>query len=84
MKVDTIAFSVKPKNEWDICGGVALILAVGKVYRRFDDKELRFNRKDPLIPCGGAAGPAPLVQELFDNWKTAQQHQRSFSAQRPK
>ena len=59
-----MTFSAVPKSEWDICGGVALVEAVGKVYRRLDGKPCCFNRPSPRIKAGAAAGPAPLVDEL--------------------
>ncbi len=64
--VDDLTFSVQPKSEWDICGGVALIQAVGKVYCRYDERPILFNQPNTRITSGAAAGPEPLVQELMD------------------
>jgi len=63
--MEDLTFSVQPKSEWDICGGVALLAASGKVYRRFDGHPLRFNQPHVRIPCGAAAGRAPLVEECI-------------------
>jgi myo-inositol-1(or 4)-monophosphatase len=63
---DALTYSVRPKSEWDICGGVGLLLAAGRAYRRFDGAPNRFNRADPVIPCGAAAGPEPLASALRD------------------
>jgi myo-inositol-1(or 4)-monophosphatase len=40
---EDLTFSVQPKHEWDICGGVGLIQAAGLDYIRFDGTENRFN-----------------------------------------
>jgi myo-inositol-1(or 4)-monophosphatase len=64
--IDDLTFSVQPKSEWDVCGGVALIQAVGKVYRRIDGCPVYFNQPDPRIASGAAAGPLELVQEVVE------------------
>jgi myo-inositol-1(or 4)-monophosphatase len=61
---DDLTFSVAPKSEWDICGGVALLRATGMIYERLDRKPSRFNQLDPRIRCGAVAGPVPLTREL--------------------
>lgn len=63
--VDDLTFSVQPKSEWDICGGVSLMAAVGKVYRRFDGQSLRFNQSDPRIGCGAVASTNALATEFI-------------------
>ncbi|MBI4179210.1 3'(2'),5'-bisphosphate nucleotidase CysQ [bacterium] len=67
--VDHLTFSVEPKSEWDICGGVALLTAVGKTYRRLDGRPLRFGQPDLRIPCGAAAGPETLVSAFVSSWE---------------
>ena len=62
---DDLTFSVQPKSEWDICGGVALLNASGKHYRRFDGQQLRFNSPDTRIRSGGVAGPSWLVDQFM-------------------
>lgn len=61
-----LTFSVQPKSEWDICGGVALLAATGKVSCRLDGEPLRFNQPTPRIPCGMAAGDSMLVNALLE------------------
>jgi myo-inositol-1(or 4)-monophosphatase len=63
--LEDLTFSVHPKNEWDICGGVALIKAAGKGYRRFDGEPINFNQASPRILSGGAAGPVHLLSALL-------------------
>ena len=63
--VDDLTFSVQPKSEWDVCGGIALIQAVGMVYRRTDGDPVRFNQPDPRVASGAAAGPLQLVEGLI-------------------
>lgn len=64
--LDDLTFSVVPKNEWDICGGVGLLLAAGKAYRRLDDLPVVFNQRDPFMPGGGVAGPQALVDAFVE------------------
>jgi myo-inositol-1(or 4)-monophosphatase len=61
---DDMTFSVQHKSEWDICGGVALLEAAGKVYRRLDGEPLRFNQGSTRVTSGAVAGESVLV-EIF-------------------
>ena len=61
---DDLTFSVQHKSEWDICGGVALLEAAGKVYQRLDGEPLRFNQNDTRIRSGALAGDRGLVDRL--------------------
>ena len=63
--VDDLTFTVRPKSEWDICGGVALLGGVNKVYRRFDHEPVLFNRRDISIRCGAVAGGETLVSQFM-------------------
>ena len=63
---DTLTFSVLPKNEWDVCGGIGLILAAGRVYLRLDGAPVTFNQRDTRVPSGAVAGPEPLAGALRD------------------
>jgi myo-inositol-1(or 4)-monophosphatase len=60
-RADALTYSVRPKAEWDICGGVGLLHAAGGVYLRFDDVPVVFNRPDPRVPSGAAAGPRAIA-----------------------
>ena len=63
---DHLTFSVVPKSEWDVCGGLALLQAAGFPYVRFDGRPQRFNEPDTRITCGAVAGPAPLVEAFLE------------------
>ena len=63
-RADALTYSVTPKSEWDVCGGVGLVLGAGGVYLRLDRKPLRFNLARPRVPCGAVAGPPALAQAL--------------------
>ena len=63
--MDDMTFSAQPKNEWDICGGVALLESVGKVYRRFDHRPTLFNQKSTLVPCGAVAADPNLAEQFL-------------------
>lgn len=42
-------WTLVPKNEWDVVGGAALVVAGGGQIRFLDGSEPRFNRPDPLL-----------------------------------
>ncbi len=63
--IDDLTFSVQPKSEWDVCGGVALLAAAGKTYRRFDGKPVRFNERDTRLRSGSVAGSSHLVEQFL-------------------
>jgi myo-inositol-1(or 4)-monophosphatase len=42
-------WTLVPKNEWDVAGGAALVLAAGGEVRFLDGSEPFFNRPDPLL-----------------------------------
>jgi myo-inositol-1(or 4)-monophosphatase len=50
--------SLNPKNEWDICGGGALILAAGGRVTDLHGEPLRFNQERTLVNGVVAANPA--------------------------
>lgn len=60
---DHLTYSVRPKREWDVCGGVGLLLGAGRSFVRLDGVPLAFNRDDTRIPSGHVAGPPSLVPE---------------------
>jgi len=63
---EDLYFSVEPKSEWDICGGVALIRAMGLEYRRFDGMPISFGGEDSRIRSGAVAGQPRLVDEFLE------------------
>ena len=63
-RADTLTYSVLPKNEWDVCGGVGLLEAAGCAYLRLDGEPVVFNQPDPRISSGAVAGPRALAEIL--------------------
>ena len=61
---DALTYSIRSKSEWDVCGGVGLLLAAGRTYLRLDGAPLRLNQADTRIPSGAVAGPDFLAREL--------------------
>ena len=60
-------WTLVPKNEWDVVGGVALIRAAGGWAEVLDDPQRRFNRVDPLMAGLIASGPhleGPIRAEI--------------------
>ncbi len=49
--------SLKPKHEWDLCAGVALLLAAGGQTTDLAGRPLRFNQADVVINGVAAANP---------------------------
>ncbi len=43
-------FSLSPKHEWDVAGGVALVVAAGGVVTTVAGQALRFNQMPPRLP----------------------------------
>ncbi len=63
-------FSVEPKSEWDICGGIALIKAEGLSYERFDGVQQSFNSPSTQIRSGTVGGDAQLVNAFFGAFRS--------------
>ncbi len=61
---DPLTYSVLPKNEWDVCGGVGLLEAAGRAYIRLDGNPVVFNQPDARILSGAVAGPRALAESL--------------------
>lgn len=64
--LEDLTFSVQPKSEWDICGGVVLLHATGKTYRRLDGEPVVFNQPATRIQSGAVAGSAALVDAFVE------------------
>ena len=58
------------KSEWDVAGGVALVLAAGGDARTPDGEPPRFNRETPTLP-GLCACSAALAAALRREWASA-------------
>ena len=59
-------FSAKSRKQWDICAGVALVLAAGGLVTLLDGREIRFNSLELRHPLGiVASGPGlhPVLSE---------------------
>ena len=63
------SFTPKPRNEWDLCGGVACILAAGGQATNGAGEPYRFNRPDPLHigVCGTNGALHAAVLEMMSN-----------------
>ncbi|MCS6781593.1 MAG: 3'(2'),5'-bisphosphate nucleotidase CysQ [Gloeomargarita sp. SKYBB_i_bin120] len=62
-------FSLGPKHEWDVAGGVALVLAAGGVATDAQGQALQFNQMPPLLSGIVATTPAArdVVWQLLRN-----------------
>jgi myo-inositol-1(or 4)-monophosphatase len=61
---DHLTYSLRSKREWDVCAGIGLVEAAGRVCLRLDRRPVRFNRMRPEIPSGAVAGPEALARAL--------------------
>ncbi|MCC5816222.1 MAG: 3'(2'),5'-bisphosphate nucleotidase CysQ [Leptospira sp.] len=60
-----LILSLKPKNEWDICGGIAILNAMGFIsFEISTGSSYRFNREDTRT-YGLIAGRKDLVEEFW-------------------
>ncbi len=62
-------WTLEPKSEWDIAGGVALVEAAGGFARKIDGSPIRFNQKFTRLPGLLACGPYLLeeITSFLDN-----------------
>lgn len=63
-------WTLVPKNEWDVAGGVALVRAAGGVAMHSDGSEPAFNRPDTKLP-NLLAGPERLIRTLREKYLNA-------------
>ncbi len=59
-------FTAAPRSEWDVCAGVALVLASGGMVTLRDGSALRFNRSNPEFPSGVVASNPVLHAVLLE------------------
>jgi myo-inositol-1(or 4)-monophosphatase len=60
-------WTLVPKNEWDVAGGVALVVAAGGWATTLDGGPPRFNRPNPALRGLVASGPG-LLNTLTPDW----------------
>lgn len=76
-----LVISARPKSEWDVCAGVALVLASGQTcFTLLDFKEYVFNEKNLEKP-GLIAGKKEIVEELMKKEKDRLQKTFRFRTQ---
>jgi myo-inositol-1(or 4)-monophosphatase len=63
-------WTLVPKNDWHVAGGVALVVASGGWVKTLDGAQLRFDRPKLAIPGLIAAGPG-LLDILTPEWLEA-------------
>lgn len=65
-------WTLSPKHEWDVAGGIALVTAAGGRSGFTDDSGLRFNRSNPLLPglIASGAGLWPKIVQLLEGAKS--------------
>lgn len=64
MSLNPATFTLVPKSEWDICGGVALLKSRGYVYKLLNGNQVKFNERNTLIAVGAIAGAASEVERI--------------------
>lgn len=71
-----LTFSLEPKSEWDLCGGVALLQAAGYEFIKFDGSPVLFNNPDPLITSWTLGGKKERIAEVQAIIKSNENHLR--------
>ncbi|MFA4920825.1 MAG: 3'(2'),5'-bisphosphate nucleotidase CysQ [Candidatus Neomarinimicrobiota bacterium] len=57
--------SLKPKNEWDVCGAHCLLNEAGAKMTERNGQPITYNRANPLIPGGVIAGNNQLIKQVY-------------------
>ena len=60
--------TLRPKNEWDVCAGHALLLAQGGTMKTVTGKQIVYNQKNTVITPGMTGGNLSLVDKFVDRF----------------
>jgi len=60
--------TLRPKNEWDICAGHALLLAQGGVMKTLTGEDIQYNQPKTVVRPGMAGGNAALVDAFIERY----------------
>ncbi len=60
--------TLRPKNEWDVCAGHALLLALGGGMKTIRGDEIIYNQKDTVIVPGMTGGNLDLVDAFIGRY----------------
>ncbi|MBC8377136.1 MAG: 3'(2'),5'-bisphosphate nucleotidase CysQ [FCB group bacterium] len=60
--------TLRPKNEWDVCAGHALLLALGGTLKTITGAEISYNQPDTIIRPGMTGGNRDLVEAFISTF----------------
>ncbi len=60
--------TLRPKNEWDVCAGHALLLALGGELKTTTGDEITYNQPDTIIKPGMTGGNKHLVEAFISRF----------------
>ena len=60
--------TLRPKNEWDVCAGHALLLALGGTMKTTTGAEILYNQPDTIIRPGMTGGNKHLVEAFISRF----------------
>jgi len=60
--------TLRPKNEWDVCAGHALLLALGGTMKTITGNEIPYNQRDTIIKPGMTGGNVDLVEAFINRY----------------
>ncbi|MCF7825744.1 MAG: 3'(2'),5'-bisphosphate nucleotidase CysQ [Candidatus Marinimicrobia bacterium] len=60
--------TLRPKNEWDVCGGHALLAALGGTLKTVTGNEISYNQRDTIIKPGMTGGNKDLVDAFIQRY----------------
>jgi len=61
--------TLRPKNEWDLCGGHAILAANGGVLVDLAGEEIVYNKVKPLTEPGLVGGDPALVEKFLEAYR---------------